>query len=50
MLCRVFVLEASVDVANKVVVVVVANHDLFDLAVFAHLAPEIFIERIEVIL
>lgn len=32
------------------IVVVVADDDFLDLAVFAHLAPEIFIECIEVVL
>lgn len=50
MLSRVFVLESSVDVANKVIVIIVANHHLFDLAILAHLAPKIFIERVEVVL
>lgn len=50
MLGRVFVLKTSVDIADKVIVVVVANHHLLDLTILAHFAPEIFIERVEVVL
>lgn len=50
MLSRIFVLESSIDVANQVIVIVVAHHHFLDLAVLAHLAPKIFIERIEVVL
>lgn len=32
------------------IVVVVAHHDLLDLAVFAHLAPKVLVEGIEVVL
>lgn len=50
LLRRILILEARVYIANQVVVVVVAHYHLFDLAVFAHLAPEIFVEGIEVVL
>ena len=49
-LCRILVLEARVHVADKVVVVVVAHHHLFNLAELAHLAPEVLVEGVEVIL
>jgi len=49
-LCTVFVLEARVDVSNEVVVVIIAHNDLLNLAKLAHLAPEILIESIEVVL
>ena len=32
------------------IIVIIAHHHLLDLAVLAHLAPEIFIESVEVIL
>jgi hypothetical protein len=32
------------------IIVVVAYDDLLDLAVFAHLAPEVFVEGIEMVL
>jgi hypothetical protein len=35
---------------RRTVVVVVANYNLFDLAVLAHLTPEILIEGVEVVL
>lgn len=44
------VLEARVHVADQVVVVVVADDDLLDLAVFTHLAPDVLVEGVEVIL
>lgn len=47
---RLLVLEAAVDVADEVVVVVVAHDDLLDLAVFAHLAPDVLVEGVEVVL
>ena len=50
LLRRVFVLEARVDVADQVVVVVVADDHLLDLAVLAHLAPEVLVEGVEVVL
>ena len=47
---RIFVLEPRVDVSDEVVVVVVADDDLLDLAVLAHLAPEVLVEGVEVVL
>jgi hypothetical protein len=47
---RVFVLESRVDIADEVVIVIVADHNFFDLSVFAHLAPEVLIKSIEVVL
>ena len=32
------------------IIVVIANYNLFHLAVFAHLAQEVFVERVKVIL
>ena len=49
-LCRILVLEPRVHIADQVVVVVVAHHHLFNLAEFAHLAPEILVEGVEVVL
>lgn len=51
--CRlgaVFVLEPRVDVTDQVVVVVVADDDLFNLPVLAQLAPQVLVERVEVVL
>ena len=50
LLRRVFVLEAGIDVADEVVVVVVADDDFFNLAVLAHLGPEVLVEGVEVVL
>ena len=50
MLSRIFVLKACINISNQMIVIVVANHDLLYFAVFAHLAPEVFVESIEVIL
>ena len=50
LLRTVFVLEARVHVSDQVVVVVVADDDFLDLAVFAHLAPEVLVEGVEVVL
>ena len=44
------VLEASVHVADQVVIVVVADDKLLELAVFAHLTPDVLVEGIEVVL
>ena len=46
---RVLVLEARVDVADQVVVGVVADDELLEFAVPAQLAPKVFIEGVEVI-
>lgn len=46
----VLVLEAGVDVADQVVVVVVAHDHLLDLAVLAHLAPQVLVEGVKVVL
>jgi hypothetical protein len=46
----VLVLEARVHVADQMVVVVVAHHHLLDLAELAHLAPEVLVESVEVVL
>lgn len=50
LLGRVLVLEPRVDVADQVVVVVVAHDQLLDLAVLAHLAPDVLVEGVEVVL
>lgn len=47
---RLFVLEPPVDIADQVVVVVVAHDELLELAVLAQLAPHVLVERIEVVL
>lgn len=44
------VLKPRVDIPNQMVVVVVADHDLLDLAVLAHFAPEVLVEGVEVVL
>lgn len=46
---RVLVLEAGVDVADEVVVGVVADDELLELAVAAELAPEVLVEGVEVV-
>lgn len=46
---RVLVLEARVDVADEVVVGVVAHDELLQLAVLAQLAPEVLVEGVEVV-
>jgi hypothetical protein len=46
----ILVLESRIHVADEVVIVVVADDDFFDLAEFAHLAPEVFVEGVEVVL
>lgn len=50
LLSAVFVFEPRVDVADQVVVVVVADDELLELAVLAHLAPDVFVEGVEVVL
>jgi len=47
---RVLVLEARVHVADQMVVVVVADDQLLHFAVLAHLAPDVFVEGVEVVL
>lgn len=47
---RVLVLEARVDVADQVVVVVVAHDELLELAVLAHFAPYVLVEGVKVVL
>ena len=47
---RLFVLEPRIHVADQVVVVIVAHHDFLELAVLAHLAPDVFVEGVEVVL
>lgn len=48
LLRRVLVLEARVHVAHQVVVGVVADDQLFELAVLAQLAPQVLVEGVEV--
>lgn len=50
LLRRLLVLEAGVDVADQVVVVVVADDELLELAVLAALAPDVLVEGVEVVL
>lgn len=47
---RILVLESRIHVADQVIVVVVAHHHLFNLAKLAHLAPEVLVESVEVVL
>lgn len=49
LLGRVLVLEAGVDVADEVVVGVVADDELLDLAVLAQLAPEVLVKGVKVV-
>lgn len=46
----VLVFEARVHVADEVVVVIVANDELFNLSVLAHLAPYVLVEGVKVVL
>lgn len=50
LLRRLLVLEARIDVADQMVVVVVADDQLLELAVLAHLAPDVLVEGVKVIL
>lgn len=50
LLRRVLVLEARIDVADKMVVVVVAHDELLYLAILAHLAPDVLVEGVKVVL
>ena len=50
LLRRVLVLEARVDIPDQMIVIVVADDDFLDLAVLAHLGPEVFVEGVEVVL
>ena len=47
---RILVLEARVHIPNQMIIVVVANHHLLNLAELAHLAPEVLVEGVEVVL
>lgn len=46
----VFVFEAGVDIADQVVIVIIADNNLLDLAIFAHFAPDILVKSIKVVL
>jgi len=46
----IFVLEAGVDVADKMVIIIIAYDYLFNLPKLAHLAPEVLVESIKVVL
>ena len=50
LLGAVLVLETGVDVADQVVVVIVAHDKLLELAVLEHLAPDVLVEGVEVVL
>jgi len=49
-LCGVFVFKPRIDVSNKMIIIVIANYHLLYLSKLAHLAPEVLIERVEVVL
>jgi len=49
-LCVFFVFESSVDVADQVIIVIVTNNQFLEFAVFAHLAPYVLVEGVEVVL
>lgn len=46
----VLVLEPRIHVPDQMVIVVVADHQFFELAVFAQLAPDVFVECVKVVL
>lgn len=50
LLRRLLVLEARIDVANQVVIVVIAHDELLDLAILAALAPNVFVKGVKMIL
>lgn len=50
LLSRLLVLEARIDVADQVIVVVIADNELLELAVFAHLAPHVLVKGVKVVL
>ena len=45
-----FVLESNVYVADEMIIVVVADDNLLDQTILAELAPDVLIERVEVVL
>lgn len=47
---RVFVLEACVDVTDKMIVIIITDNHLLNLAKLAHLAPKVLVESIKVVL
>ncbi len=47
---RILVFESRINVANKMIIVIVANHHLLELAVLAHLTPKVLVEGVEVVL
>lgn len=49
-MCIFFIFESTVDVANEMVVVVVADDQLFKFAIPAHLTPYVLVEGVEVVL
>jgi len=49
-LCIIFVLEARIDVADEMVIVIVAHDHFLYLAVLAHLTPKILVEGVKVVL
>lgn len=50
MLSRIFVFETRVDVTDEMVIIIVAYYNFFYLPVLAHLAPEIFVKGVEMVL
>lgn len=50
LLRAVLILEPRIHVADQVVVVIVADHELLELAVLAHLAPDVLVKGVEVVL
>ena len=50
LLRRVFVLEPRVHIPNQMVIVIVAHYDLLHFAVLAHLAPQVLVEGVEMVL
>ena len=50
LLRRILVLEPRIHVANQVIVVVVAHDQLLQLAVLAHLTPDVLVEGVEMVL
>lgn len=46
----VFVFESCVDVANKMVIIIITNHNFLDFSKFTHLAPEVLVKGVEMVL
>jgi len=47
---RVFVFESCVDIADEMIIIIITNDNLFNFPKLAHLAPEVLVESVEVVL